>query len=417
MVVQSTRKRKADVLGRVADQSTTKAGRGAVSGWTTCPLCGRHSKKKYALGRGITAHLHAVHKPWNPGKVELKKRRRQRERELAEKRRKGDSGEDGVQERPLTWEPTEQEEDAWAQKVLEIATELERNISQNNKTLGSDFIQAGLDRTGHQVKTYRQSLPKFVQAAADGNLQELSRLINGAKDTEELRTLLTTRDRNGSNAEHWCAGEGHLECLKLLFAQRKRNLEEKGSDSNSTCQQRKIRRRDGKTCLHYAARNGRVDCIRFLLEEGLAVDEASGDGTTPLHMACYGGHLEVIRLLMEKGADILATNEWGCGSSHWLGMTKCDSKEKVVQLANLLSEKGVSFVTTQKQGHSTLHKAAQRLNRHVIEWMLESSGLSKEERKKTSLPDQGNHRPSELWKGAGGDEEFAKQIRTEFEDC
>ena len=48
--------------------STASAGRGSLSGWTFCPLCGIYSKKKHALGRGIANHLKDIHTPWNPGK-------------------------------------------------------------------------------------------------------------------------------------------------------------------------------------------------------------------------------------------------------------------------------------------------------------------------------------------------------------
>ena len=93
LLVDRTRKRKADSLGRIAALSVTDAwtddvlappvpsvrtttGRGALAGWTRCPLCGRHSQKRFALGRGIATHLHAVHTPWKPGKVERNVRRR-----------------------------------------------------------------------------------------------------------------------------------------------------------------------------------------------------------------------------------------------------------------------------------------------------------------------------------------------------
>ena len=116
-------KRKADVLGRVAESSST-CGRGASAGWVSCPLCGRHSQKRYALGRGITAHLHAVHTPWKPGKAELRKRRRLLAREHSERRKqaaqsgKKVGGDDEAvpkaeSEQPLTWEPTEKERREW----------------------------------------------------------------------------------------------------------------------------------------------------------------------------------------------------------------------------------------------------------------------------------------------------------------
>ena len=36
-------------------------GRGATAGWVKCPLCPPRRMKRYARGRGLTAHLEAVH--------------------------------------------------------------------------------------------------------------------------------------------------------------------------------------------------------------------------------------------------------------------------------------------------------------------------------------------------------------------
>ena len=45
-----------------AVQTTQKdMGRGATAGWVKCPLCPPRRMKRYARGRGLTAHLEAVH--------------------------------------------------------------------------------------------------------------------------------------------------------------------------------------------------------------------------------------------------------------------------------------------------------------------------------------------------------------------
>ena len=100
------------------------AGRGSVAGWTPCPLCASSlrndlqsddgkiiigastlsddsivaimlnlprttkSVKLFTHGRGLAAHLHAVHTPWRPGKAELKRRRAWRKRMENEERRR-----------------------------------------------------------------------------------------------------------------------------------------------------------------------------------------------------------------------------------------------------------------------------------------------------------------------------------------
>ena len=50
--------------GMAAQRSTTTQkdmGRGATAGWVKCPLCPPRRMKRYARGRGLTAHLEAVH--------------------------------------------------------------------------------------------------------------------------------------------------------------------------------------------------------------------------------------------------------------------------------------------------------------------------------------------------------------------
>ena len=51
--------------GMAATRSTTTAqkamGRGATAGWVKCPLCPPRRQKRYARGRGLTAHLETMH--------------------------------------------------------------------------------------------------------------------------------------------------------------------------------------------------------------------------------------------------------------------------------------------------------------------------------------------------------------------
>ena len=249
-----------------------------------------------------------------------------------------------VVEEPLdrTWTPTSAEQEAWEQQVLKIVQELD----QKDCDTTTNMIKAGLDRNGQKATDYRQSLPPFLQAAAGGDLATLRAMVSS-----DVEGLFTTKDRNGSTAEHWAAGSGHLECLRFL-------VEEGKTQEPPT----KMRRREGKTSLHYAARNGHLDCIRYLVEErGYSLRAASGDGTTPFHMACFGGNLAVVEYMLERESASIATegNEWGCTAAHWMAMTKCTSVEVVRKMCSLLLSKGVSFVQVQKQGHSPLHKAAQ----------------------------------------------------------
>jgi ankyrin repeat protein len=341
-----------------------------------------------------------------------------------------------------TWDPTQQELDAWDERVLQIVKDLETTVRQradtdkeeniNNKQKADDTetASAGFDRNGAPSLPYRSSLPPFIQAAADGNLTTLQELLQEAKAKDERAVwdLLHTRDRHLSTAEHWSAGGGHISCLRFLLELRQALLVNRSEKDTASASEslssapvgKKTRRRDGKTCLHYAARNGHVDCIAFLLDEqNHNIDDVSGDGTTPFHMACFGGHVKVARLLMKKGANIFATNEWGCSAAHWIGMTISKNVTDIRELCSLLRTAGVSFSEQQKQGHSALHKAAQKKNRPVIEWMAESSKqggatLSTEETERAGRPDDGGHVPSEIWRNVGGEEAFAEYMEGEM---
>ena len=487
------------------------------------------SVKLFSHGRGLSAHLHAVHAPWNPGKVELKRRIALHKRLINEEKRKlkkmrkmldGDNDIDGLvgrdddnsssgidakegsnKRRKLIhkstgtthnqlqlegnyninniklekWTPTQQEVNEWNIKVMEIVSLVEAQSKKNNidgdssKVCSGDDAKddeassakkdtsSGTDRSGNVCPSYRDSLPPFLAAAANGDLIALQAYIkDGASDdkssstTEEeqkqehIKRLLSLRDRNGSTAEHWAAGGGHLDCLSYLLelhdgiaslSSAKQQEQHQDTTSTNNNNNKKIRRRrDGKTSLHYAARNGHNHIIDYLLSSQRKrqhnidddspnddVDTPSGDGTTPLHLACYGGHLSTVKHLIQiHKANVFTTNEWNCSVAHWTAMSLgLSGNDKVIELCNYLYDVcGVDFGMYQKQGHTALHKAASRKNKHVIEWLAtkfnddNSSDNEKndeeEEKKKASigLVDVGGNKPSDIWQSVGGDEEF-----------
>ncbi|CAB9525533.1 Ankyrin Repeat Protein [Seminavis robusta] len=432
--------------GPSADSSgTAKSGRGTEAGWTHCPMCFPLSKKVFARGRGIASHLHSVHTPWKaPSKAERKRRRKLQEQKQRQQNGviEGAVVEVQQQQHPESWDPTDKDVEEWNSKVLEMVQSLEEQplLSSNNKHKNSSAAKqqqssqtSGVDRNGQVAKSYKASLPPFLQAAADGNLDTLTAMLgNNTKD--KIMALLNQTDRHGSIAEHWAAGGGHLDCLKLLKETR-RQQQQLATDNNKDNHDAttatathgdaengpKLRRRDGKTSLHYAARNGQVKCIEYLLQNGHAVDEVSGDGTTPFHLACFGAHTHAMELLVNQyGACPGKPNEWGCTAAHWVAMTKCESTEQVKQACQLLSTTfGVSFATRQSQGHSPLHKAAQRQNRCVIEWLAMSqtdggAGLLFSERRFAGQPDEGGYTPSDIWNSVGGDRLFGEWMKNEM---
>lgn len=442
-----------DVYSRAVHTKTH--GRGSLAGWTSCPLC-NSSTKKYAMGRGISMHLNEVHKPWKPLKAELARRERIRRKcsgilhrmiqgKITDSDRNdplykklpseqdlssgdtqtllnaflqnvlGHVWDRDSKSRPVCYDPTSEEVAEWGKKVIQIAKDLEKEYEKVES-------KPGLDRFGNAVKSYEQSLPPFLMAAKDGQLQVLKEIVNKTKEhceeipEKSIRDLVKTVDRNGSNAFHWSAGGGHLDCLKYLFS-----LTMTGPasvESNVT-----NRRRDGKTCLHYAARNGQNHIIDYLIQEkSVGIDIASGDGTTPLHLACFGGHLATVRHLIEvHGASVFIVNDWGCGIGHWVAMTIQKDEEEIISILNYLRESHSQssfdiFGLVQKQGHSSLHKAAQKLNKTALQWLIQEAkqNWTEDQRSKAGSKDIGGNTPASIWRKMGGDEEFGEWLEVEY---
>lgn len=458
------------------------------------------SVKLFSHGRGLAAHLHSVHTPWKPGKAELKRRRALQKRSENEKRRlqglnagrscdmeerqskrlklthqssnpSATNGEDvannskkNIQPTPETLAPSTEETEQWNQRVMDIvalveseARKKEQADATNSDETSTDATTdsttqqtaptEGVDRSGKLCLSYRYSLPPFLAAAADGDLVALQKCIRtdeGTEDTacdksntkEQINQLLSIRDRNGSTAEHWAAGGGHIECLLYLLVLRDEVSDLTKDNSNDTQQhqqeqqqqnKRIRRRRDGKTSLHYAARNGHNECIDLILsrQDAPPVDVSSGDGTTPLHLACYGGHPSTVKHLIETHqANANALNEWGCGTAHWTAMSLGnEGEDAVIELCNYLRSKcSTDFVARQKQGHTPLHKAASRKNRCVIEWLAGRAmgsvvksecnhPFSTKEMKLMGSPDEGGNLPSDIWLSVGGSEVFGQWMK------
>ena len=460
---------------------TKTQGRGSLAGWTSCPLCNAN-KKTYALGRGISMHLQQVHTPWNPGKAELARRQRIRRRVqgLVYKTFKGGAragvakddvlldvptlGEGEMEEEynerllkyflgnvwnrdgkelSIKYEAQVEETQEWSKRVVDVARQLEEAYEMSKEDGSANtgnvtrFVDAGLDRDGSKTDNYKDSLPPFIKAASDGNLNVLKQMVEDAKSKSDVinnssgkdpvQELLETKDRNSSLAEDWAAGNGHLDCLKYLTELSTARHAVIKSESN--CNKRR-RKREGKTSLHYACRNGHLCAIKYLLEPSnlssappyATVDITSGDGTTPLHLACYGGHFEVIQYLIEdRKADIYRTNDWGCGIGHWIAMSIQSNHEEVVNIFNYVKgsvgEKSFEvFGRAQKQGHSSVHKAAQKLNREVIEELAKESTNSNwtaEQRLAAGAEDAGGNKPSTVWCRMGGSKEFSDWMKKE----
>ena len=429
-----------DVYTRHAYSKTASSGRGWQAGWTCCPLC-QGGQKQYAIGRGISMHFHQVHTPWAPGKAELVRRNKIKRRckglvhktsanfdDLLQQHLGDVWDRDGVV-KPVTWEPTASEREAWNIKTLKLMEQVENDASNSSSNTNKNKRETtstedeqnakrrkmcSFDRNGQPTISYKQSLPLFLKAAAEGNLKQLKTLVKERlDDNTALQKLLDTKDRNGSTAEHWAAGGGHLDCLQFLLSFQK-TIPRKAPIKRQ-------RRRDGKTCLHYAARNGHISVIDYLLKhEGanMDVDIPSGDGTTPLHLACYTGQFETVHYLVEKhNANILRVNDFGCGVGHWVAIStgNFEISVNILQYCARHTSYEIVFGSIQKHGHSPVHKAAQKLNKPLIEWFMTEAKLrwTPQQSYLAGGLDAGNHKPSDIWCLMDGEESFAELMRSE----
>mmetsp|Transcript_10925 Transcript_10925/g.67494 ORF Transcript_10925/g.67494 Transcript_10925/m.67494 type:complete len:360 (-) Transcript_10925:43-1122(-) len=321
-----------------------RGGRGENSGWLKCPLCPPSSKKRFAKGRGFAAHLRSIHAP-DPKQC------------------------------------THEEIKAWSKRAAQVVREAEQNCME---------FAEGRTRTGKAATSYGDSLPEGLLAAKMGDLAKLRLLVReGWNPCAQL-------DRNGATAEHWAAGSGHLECLAYLHEWGERN------SAQSDTRPKSARRRDGKTSLHWAARNGHMLCLAYLVDKRMEVDVGSGDGTTPLHLACFGGHLSACKYLVDKGADVARKNAWDCDATHWACMSTRDPQESVAICHWLRHDLDCSFHRPQSEGHTPAHKAAQRGNQAVLEWLLgPGCALTQEESRACMDVDHGGRTPRAIAQAMG----------------
>ncbi|XP_021730118.1 E3 ubiquitin-protein ligase XBAT33-like [Chenopodium quinoa] len=155
---------------------------------------------------------------------------------------------------------------------------------------------------------------------------------------EVVQTLLLFRCNvtradylSGRTALHFAAVNGHVRCIRLLFADfvpsapldSLSDLSAEGGEGsngkNSALAKFVNKPADGGiTALHMAALNGYFDCMQLLLDLQANVSVVTfhygtsmdliGAGSTPLHYAACGGNLKCCQILLARGASRLTLN-------------------------------------------------------------------------------------------------------------
>ncbi|KAL7452546.1 hypothetical protein ACHAWC_007684, partial [Mediolabrus comicus] len=165
-------------------------------------------------------------------------------------------------------------------------------------------------------------------------------------------------DRNGATALHWAAGAGSVLFVRYLVEKCQCNPNEK---------QKAKRAFRGRTPLHWAARNGHLGVVKYLIAVGVDVDATTQDGTTAFCWAAWQGHLNVMRFLSASAADIHAENSFGCNAVLWTAQGDAS-----IETLEWLQSVGLDFYTVNSNGHTALHKAAQRGSITACKWIVDT---------------------------------------------
>ena len=149
----------------------------------------------------------------------------------------------------------------------------------------------------------RECVTKVYQAARDGS-SDLEKILKRLKTTEQRKTALETKTKDGS---HFvtpliiAAHNGHLNSVKILLGYGA-HIDARGTLKIAD----EVRK--GCTPLSAAAASGHLDVVKLFINEGAFVDLQDEDGDTSLHYAVKGGHLEIVSVLLALGASQLPNN-------------------------------------------------------------------------------------------------------------
>jgi ankyrin repeat protein len=138
--------------------------------------------------------------------------------------------------------------------------------------------------------------PPLIQAAEDGDLEEVRRLVQ-----QDHQVLGAVWDHDTPLKA--AAGKGRLEVVRYLLDEGADvNLRPAGSDSTL-----------GRACHH-----GHIEVVALLLARG-AETGPSANGWTPLMAASYEGHMDVLELLLAHGCGDIDQQLFSSGHTalHW----------------------------------------------------------------------------------------------------
>ena len=189
----------------------------------------------------------------------------------------------------------------------------------------------------------REYVTKVYQAARDGS-SDLENLLKRLKTTEQRKTALETKTKDGS---HFvtpliiAAHNGHLNSVKILLGY--------GADIDA---RGTLQDEDGDTALHYAVKGGHLEIVSELWALG-ASQLPNNLGLTPLLYACDECFIEMVEHIINRpectkeqridalellGATI-ANNDTSCDTEKAFGYMKRGMEERYEDPAHPLLKK------------------------------------------------------------------------------
>jgi ankyrin repeat protein len=191
------------------------------------------------------------------------------------------------------------------------------------------------------AKETKESPPwnDFLQAAADGNDAEVTRLLKeGAK--------VDDKSANGWTPLMWAAEAGHTSTVKILT--------EQGADVNAVGN-------NGRSALMLAAYRRQDEVVSTLLDNGASPNVADSNGMTALMYACLAGDEKTATALVTKGADVNALDKAGFNPL---------MKVKNARIVDLLVKHGADVNAKSNDGMTALMTAARNKYTSVIKSLL-----------------------------------------------
>lgn len=201
----------------------------------------------------------------------------------------------------------------------------------------------------------RNGYDAFHVAAKQGHLEVLKELLHS------FPNLAMTTDLSNSTALHTAAAHERIDVVNLLLE----------TDSNLA----KIARNNGKTVLHTAARMGHLEVVKSILNKDPSIGfRTDKKGQTALHMAVKGQNVDIVLELLRPDPSVLSLED-NKGNTAFHIATK---KGRTQMIHCLLSVEGINVNATNKDGDSPLD-IAEKYGTPEIASILKDAGATNSE--------------------------------------